>query len=96
MTDEPTPSLAEALAEIRRLRAAAAEIRRLRETLEGQDETVEKLGEIIATQDGLIQRLRARILELEAALATLTGSLEPPRPEPLFHVKHDVPITTPR
>ena len=60
MSDD-IPSVAEAM----------AEIRRLRETAEGQDETVEKLTEIIGTQDGVIKHLRARVAELEETTRVL-------------------------
>jgi len=45
-----------------------------------------------------IERLRARILELEAAAAMTHGTMteRPPPPEDDFSVIHDVAPTTPR
>jgi predicted nucleic acid-binding Zn-ribbon protein len=66
--DDPIPTLAEVMAEIRRLRERSAE-------LEADNEG---LDEIIIDQAKVITSLRERVAELEAASAMERGTLAQP------------------
>jgi inorganic triphosphatase YgiF len=99
MTDDDIPSLAEAMAEIRRLRAhtdllelnnqslheAMAEIRRLREELELLKSLMRKSTEIWRTEN---ERCYARVAELETHAAMTLGTLAQPTEDAPATITH--------
>jgi hypothetical protein len=77
MSDD-IPSVAEAMAEIRRLRSRVAEL--------------EKTIEYVNQGNDAFQ---ARNVQLEAAMAALTGTLEPPTDDEPARYTHHVPPSAP-
>ena len=87
MSDADIPaSLAEAMAEIRRLRGERSQAAL----------STYVPPEYVSIPKAELERLHARIAELEATHAVTLGTLEQPTDDAPFHLEHDVPPSTPR
>ena len=92
MSDDIPASLAEAMAEIRRLRAEASRLHAVQG--EARLNTYEP-PEYVALPKAELQRLYARIAELEGAAAVTFGTLEQPTPDEPATYTHNLPPSAP-